>query len=457
MLCSNEDTITSVSSGQGQAAIAVIRISGEKAKSILAKIFSIDKPIKQPQKIFVGWLIDPTTGQKIDQVMAVFFKAPQTFTGEDLVEIYCHGGLLIIRKIIEQILKHGARLADRGEFSKRAFLNGKMDLVQAEAVAEAVKAKTSLGLFSAMNRIEGKLSKEILDLKTTLIQVLTEIEANTDFPEDIEEPNKKELIQTLHKLEILCGDLVKNSNSGKWLNDGIRILILGKPNAGKSSLLNAILQEERAIVTEIPGTTSDTIEVMLSIEGLPFLIIDTAGIREPKNSIESEGIQRAINKINSTDIVLAVFDSSEKISEEDKRVIRETDKAPNKIAVLNKADMKQMLGTEDIPATFKQKIKVSTLNGEGVKSLEKAILDIARREFDPNTEPAFLSSERQIGLVENTRGSIGLAIMAIKKGDPIDLVAIGIQEALSAISELTGDAVSEIIINRIFAEFCVGK
>ncbi|MFA5104726.1 MAG: tRNA uridine-5-carboxymethylaminomethyl(34) synthesis GTPase MnmE [Candidatus Margulisiibacteriota bacterium] len=457
MLCRNEDTIASVSSGQGQAAIAVIRISGKKSGQILSKIFTINKPKKQPRTIFVGWVMDPATGQKIDQAMAVLFKAPHTFTGEDLVEIYCHGGILIIRKTIEIILKNGARLADRGEFSKRAFLNGKIDLVQAEAVIEAVKANTSFGLLSAMNRIEGKLSKEILGIKTILEQALMEIEVSTDFPEDIDEPDKNRLIRNLQKAETLCMDLVRNSNAGKLLADGIRVLILGKPNTGKSSLLNAILKEERSIVTEIPGTTTDTIESMLNIDGLPFLLIDTAGIREPKNSIEREGVGRAINRIGSTDIVLAVFDSSENFSEEDNRVIKEVEKVTNKIAVLNKSDKCQILRRKDIPATFKQTINVSALNGKGIKNLEKAILDIARGESDPNAEPYFLGNERQISLVENAAASVHSAVMAIKKKIPIDLVAIDIREALSSITELSGESISESIINSIFEEFCIGK
>lgn len=457
MLSKNNDTITSVSSGQGQSAIAVIRISGERALSILGKIFVANKPNSEPRTISLGWIIDTETRKKIDQSMVVAFKAPHSFTGEDTAEIYCHGGLLIIRSIIGQILKNGARLADKGEFSKRAFFNGKIDLVQAEAIAEAIQAKTSFGLDAAMNRIEGKLSKEISELKRSLEEILVAIEASVDFPDDIDEPNRKQTLNNLISMEKLCHELVRNSNAGKVLNDGIRVLIIGKPNVGKSSLLNAILKEERAIVTEVPGTTTDTIEALITIEGLPFLLIDTAGIREPKNIVETEGIKRAIKKAEAADMAIVVFDGSGEITEEDMKAAKTVGDIKHKIAVINKTDKGKTIKDKDIPGEFYRKVYSSALNGQGIKDIEAAIMEIARKKTASEPARGLLGNERQIGLAQSAKKYISSAIKSLEGEIPLDLIAIDVKQALSEISEISGENISAKVIDRIFGEFCIGK
>jgi tRNA modification GTPase len=457
MLPQNEDTIAAVSTAQGQSAIAVIRISGNNAAQIITQLIGSDKPKKQPRTAFVGWISDEKTLRKIDKVVAIFFKGPSSFTGEDLVEIYCHGGPLIVRFLMSQILSKGARFADRGEFSKRAFLNGKIDLIQAEAIVEAIRSKTLFGLSSAMGRVDGKLSKEISEIKIALENVLSAIVASTDFPEDVDEPDKTSLTKTLESIAETCDKLIADSRTGMLLNDGIRVLILGKPNAGKSSLLNSMLKEERAIVTEIPGTTTDAIETTLNIDGMPFILVDTAGIRDPQNPIETEGIKRALEKIATTDIILAVFDASAPCSSEDERIISEIRDFPNKIAVMNKSDKPLMFDTGKIKSIFNKQVQTIAIQEKGINELESALLDMAREEADPNIAGACLGNERQTSLVAAALNSIKLAQDTLQAGHPIDIVAQDIAEAISTISEMSGLEVSDRVIEMIFSEFCVGK
>lgn len=457
MPASNEDTIAAVSTAQGAAAIAVIRISGTKSSEIITQIIGSDKPKKQPKNVCVAWAKEIGSSKKIDKVIAIYFKSPDSYTGEDMAEIHCHGGLLIAHEIVAQILKSGARLAEKGEFSKRAFLNGKMDLVQAEAVIEAISAKTSGGLSAAAERISGKLSKGIGEIKELLEQVLADIEASTDFPDDVAEPNRPDIAASIEDLIGRCQKLIADFEAGKIITEGIRVLILGKPNAGKSSLLNAILREERAIVTDIPGTTTDTIDATIAIEGMPFTFIDTAGIRDPKNQIETEGIKRAIEKISSSDLVLAVFDLSEPFSDEDARLLKEIKHFPNSIAVLNKLDKAESLDTRQVSGLMPIMLKVSAKTGAGIKALEEALASRSRHNLPENIGAAFLGNERQLSLVASAKEALTNAKNTITNEEPIDMVSIDIKEALCNISELTGAAASDTIIDRIFQGFCIGK
>ena len=457
MLPQNEDTIAAVSTAQGQSALAVIRISGSNAAQIITQLIGSDKPKKHPKTACVGWISDQNTLRKIDKVVTIFFKGPSTSTGEDLVEIYCHGGPLIVRTLMSQILSKGARFADRGEFTKRAFLNGKIDLIQAEAIVEAIRAKTLFGLSSAMGRVDGKLSKEASEIRTALEEVLSVIVASTDFPEDVDEPDRNSLTKTLESINETCNKLIADSRTGMLLNDGIRVLMLGKPNAGKSSLLNAMLKEERAIVTEVPGTTTDAIETTLNIDGMPFILVDTAGIRDPQNPIETEGIKRALEKIATTDIILAVFDASAPCSSEDERIISEILKFPNKIAVMNKSDKPIIFDTGKIKSIFNKQVQTIAIQEKGVDELEVALLELARKEADPDIGGAFLGNERQASLVATALKSIKLAQDTLKEGHPIDIAAQDIADAISTISEMSGLQVSDLVIERVFSEFCVGK
>jgi len=452
-----EDTIAAVSSGQGDSAIAVVRISGGRSKSILSSIFATTKPKKESGMLSLGWIINPNTKEKIDQAMAAFFSSPATFTGEDMAEIYCHGGRLIVQNILMVILERGARLAEKGEFSKRAFLNGKIDLIQAEAIVEAIRAKTNYGLKSAMHRLDGKLSKEIFGISKGLEDILVEIEASTDFPDDVETPNSDRILEALSRLFFDAEKFLKNSVSGKILNDGIRVSIIGKPNVGKSSIVNAILKEERSIVTDIPGTTTDTIESAANINGLPFLLNDTAGMRTPKNTIETEGVKRTEKKLGDSDIILVVFDSSEPLSWDDKKVLEKVANIENKILILNKSDKPQAIGHKDIGGDFPCLIKVSALTGEGIKGLEEAMSSIAKETFGPSHEDHMLGNSRQYANMGRAKDSIGAAISGIKGKYPIDVISIDIKEALSAISELSGANISEMILDKVFESFCIGK
>jgi len=452
-----EDTIVAISSGQGDSAIAVVRISGGKSKQILSSIFASNKPKKEGGALSLGWIIDPNNNEKIDQVMAVFFASPATFTGEDMVEIYCHGGRLIVQNILRLILRNGARIAERGEFSKRAFLNGKMDLIQAEAITEAIRAKTAYGLRSAVNRLDGKLSKEIRGISKGLEDLLVKIEASTDFPDDVEAPNSDGVLASLSGLFFDTEKFLKNSVSGKVLNDGIKVSIVGRPNSGKSSIVNAILKEERSIVTDIPGTTTDTIESSINIDGLSFLLNDTAGIRTPKNTIEREGVKRTEKNIENSDMILVVFDASTPLSQDDKKVLEKVAGIENKIAVLNKSDKTQALGRKDIPGDFYGFINTSALTGEGLKILEGAMATVAKGLFGMLDDKHVLGNARQHENMEKAKDSIGAAIAGIKGGYPIDVISIDINDALSAILELNGTRISEMILGKIFESFCIGK
>lgn len=396
---------------------------------------------------------------KIDEVLMVYIKAPYTYTKEDIVEINCHGGTIPVRRILEVVLENGARLADRGEFTKRAFLNGRIDLSQAEAVMDLISAKTDTSFDVSLNQLEGSISSEVKKLQNVLLGMLAHVEASIDFPEDDVEDLTYNSLQEQGNLVLdKINKLLSTVYTGKILREGLKTVILGKPNVGKSSLLNAILRENRAIVTDIPGTTRDIIEEYVNIRGVPLKIIDTAGIRETEDIVERLGVDRAKELLNEADLVIAVFDTSKELSEEDYGII-DLVKDKKAIILLNKSDLPSKLNEEEIVKHLPNKRIINTAisKNEGIDNLEKTIEDM------------FLSSEVKIGdntIITNVRhrdqllkakDNIEDALNSLSLGMPVDCIEVDIKNCWENLGEITGDTVGEDIIDKIFSEFCIGK
>ncbi|NQT29885.1 MAG: tRNA uridine-5-carboxymethylaminomethyl(34) synthesis GTPase MnmE, partial [Candidatus Saganbacteria bacterium] len=373
---SQDDTIAAIATPLGVGGVGVIRVSGEGAKAVLTKLFiSSNGTTIESHRMLFGWLKNPQDNTKIDQVLACYMQAPKSYTGEDVVEFYCHGGVAILKAALSQIIQSGARLAVKGEFTKRAFLNGKIDLSQAEAVLDLVGAQTQASAGLAVAQLEGRLSKTVGGLRDKLVALCAGLEVAIDFPEDAPEVNYDGLIAQLAAIRQEIKQLIEASQWGKVFREGVATLIVGKPNVGKSSLLNALLEEERAIVTEVAGTTRDTIEELLDIEGLPLRIMDTAGIRTPRDKVEELGVGRAKKEIGEAQFVIIVLDVSQKLSDEDTETLGLCKNKPGVVA-LNKIDLPQMLDAGKLGGAGEDKAiyKISALRGDGLAELKKGIL-----------------------------------------------------------------------------------
>ena len=435
-----DDTIAAIATPLGTGGVAIVRMSGNKAKNILQKL--IKKTTITSHKVYHGWI------KGIDEVLCVYMRSPKTFTGEDVVEINCHGGIRLVNKILEQCILNGARQAKRGEFTKRAFLNGKMDLSQAEAIISIIGSQTDKGIEASAAQLSGGLSKAINGTRERLIKIAAKLEAAIDFPDDVEEQKEElasDLINAMSEIEAM----LETADYGAILKNGTNIAIIGKPNVGKSSLLNALIRQDRAIVADEPGTTRDTIEAGVNLYGLPVKLTDTAGIREPKNNIEQLGIERSKGTISQAEIILLVLDASEKkLTKEDERLIKEV-VGKRVIYVLNKVDKGANLAARGV--------KVSALTGEGVGKLEEAIyrtiLDGSHQTYDG----IIVMSARHKECLIRAKESLHRAIDSIKMMGEIELQTIDIKEAIESLGEVSGVGVAEEIINNIFNEFCIGK
>jgi len=451
-----DDTIAAIATPLGAGGVGIIRISGDQAVRISGKTISnFPKKIK-PQRVYHGWISDK--GKKIDEILYYYMKAPSSYTGEDVVEINCHGGVAIVQSILQLIIGVGARVAEKGEFTKRAFLNKKLDLSQAESVADLVSAPTGKSAGYALQQLEGKLSKIVIRTRKKLLDVLAKIEASIDFPDDIPSTNHAKLRQDFKKCIDEVDELLKTSLKGKVYREGLATVIIGKPNVGKSSLLNALLGEERAIVTEVPGTTRDAIEEMFSVNGLPLRIIDTAGIRHPKDKVEELGVGRTEKEIAAADFIIMVVDASKKLNQEDKAVVLKG-KGKQGVVVFNKVDLG--LGTSEkelkkITNGFKV-FKTSALKGQGIEALVGGIFEALRglNETEGKTAVAINSRHRECLL--RAREGLGHAIKSCRAKAPVDCIAIDLKEAIVVLGEISGEQVSEEVINAIFSRFCVGK
>ena len=454
-------TIVSISTAPGIGGIGIIRMSGENSFNILEKIFS---PIKAQKLCDIkgytmkyGHIIDGD--EVIDEVLVSYFKAPKSYTTENMCEINSHGGNIIMKKILELCLKNGAEMAEPGEFTKRAFLNGRIDLTQAESVIDIINAKSDKEAQSSINQLEGELSKKIHEIKKEIIDYLTNIEVSIDYPEyDTPEVQENEL---MNMLESVHGQLEKLENSfdnGKLVKDGIKTVIVGKPNAGKSSLLNAILKENRAIVTDIAGTTRDTIEEYVNIKGITLKLIDTAGIRESGDQVEIIGVKKSLNELKNADLVIAIFDSSKDLDDKDFEILKLI-KDKKSIILLNKIDLKQVINKTDkrIKEICNNIIEMSIVKDSGIEELYDKIAELFNsNEINVGNE-ILITNIRHKNIISKAKNNANKAQEAMSEGMPIDIVTIYIKEILENLSEITGEVVSEDVINEIFSKFCLGK
>ena len=456
------DTICAIATPIGEGGIAIIRISGEKALEIADKIFvgKNKKDIKEMKTYTMryGTIVDLDTEEIIDDVILSYMKGPRSYTGENVIEVNCHGGVVATNRVLNQIVKAGARIAEPGEFTKRAFLNGRIDLSQAEATMDIIKAKTELSMKSAMMQSRGALSREIGELRKYLLNVLALIEYAVDFTEDDEDVVDDNLIAQIKdgisKTLSRINSLLKNADEGKIIRDGLNIVIVGKPNVGKSSLLNSVLREKRAIVTDIPGTTRDIIEEYINLDGIPIRITDTAGIRDTEDTVEKIGVERSKEKIEEADLVILMLDTSRELDEEDKVII---DAVKNKkyIALLNKVDLERKL-SEDIITSLDRTIEISAKTGFGIENLKEEIKNLFfNGEID--SESLIISNTRHKQALYRSLENCNLALEKINLNEYLDLISIYITSAMKSLGEITGDELEEDLLNKIFSEFCCGK
>ena len=456
-------TIAAISTAPGIGGIGIVRLSGKETFNIIKKIFVANKEENiesvKGYTLKYGKIIHPENKKIVDEVLVSFFRAPKSYTTEDMCEINSHGGIVVVREILELCLKNGATIAEPGEFTQRAFLNGRIDLTQAEAVINVIEAKGKRELDSAINQLNGELKINLNEIKNDILEVLTNIEANIDYPEyDVEEVSQEKAKEKMKILENKLEKLLNSFEKGKILKDGINIAIVGKPNAGKSSLLNALLKEERAIVTEYEGTTRDTIEEFINVEGIPVKIIDTAGIRNTENKVEQIGINKSREMIDKSDLVIAVFDNSNELNNEDRDILNLISNKKS-IIVLNKYDLIE--DKDYIPQEIKNIndniIKISAKKREGIDEIYKKIVELFNINEIVIGNETILTNIRHKNLINEALNNCQEALNAIEEGMPIDIIAINIKEILESIGKITGESVSEEIIKDIFSKFCLGK
>lgn len=455
------DTICAISTAIGEGGIAIIRVSGDNALGIVSKIFRAKngKDIKAMKAYTMkyGHIVDIDSDDIIDEVIISYMKGPKSFTAEDVVEINCHGGVTSTNKVLEATIRAGARLAEPGEFTKRAFLNGRIDLSQAEAVMDLITAKTELAMKSALMQSGGSLSQRINKLREYLLNVLALIEYAVDFTEDDEEVDPSIPIRVKESLEKSVEDinkLLKGADEGKIIRDGLSLAIVGKPNVGKSSLLNVLLKEKRAIVTDIAGTTRDVIEEYINLDGIPVKIIDTAGIRETEDVVEKIGVERSREKINEADLILLVLDTSREIDKEDREII-EAIKDKKSIVLLNKIDLDNKID-DLILEGFENIIKISAKEDIGIDGLKNEIKNMFFNGTI-DSESLIVSNSRHKQALIRAFENCNEALVRVKKNEFLDLISIYVTAALKALGEITGSELEEDLVNKIFREFCCGK
>ena len=458
-----DETIAAISTAPGEGGIGIVRISGAESLDILDKIFKSHRNKKTKDfityTIRYGRIFDLENMNIIDEVLVSYMKAPNTYTREDIVEINCHGGNIPVRRILEAVLKAGARLAEPGEFTKRAFLNGRIDLSQAEAVIDMIRSKTDSSMDAALKQLEGKLSLKLGGIRNRLLDVAAHIEASIDFPEyDIDDVLYHELKEKCDSIISSIEELISTSQAGKILREGLNTVIIGKPNVGKSSLLNALLEENRAIVTALPGTTRDIIQEFLNIKGIPVNIIDTAGIRDTIDEIEKIGVERTKEYFKRADLVIFMLDSSDSFTSEDKEVF-ELVKNKKFIIIINKVDLPTKLDRKVVEeyGYGLSIIDVSIKEGKGIDTLKDEIYNLVYSGEVKYTSEVLITNIRHKDLLIKSRTAMFAAVETLESQMPLDLVSIDISEALEYIGEITGDTVREDIINRIFSQFCIGK
>ncbi len=449
-----EDTIAAISTALGVGAISIIRVSGKEAISIVNKIFKgKDLNLVSTHTIHYGHIID--NAEIIDEVLVSIMKAPKTFTVEDIVEINAHGGIATTHRILELLLKNGCRLATPGEFTKRAFLNGRIDLLEAESVMDLISSKTEATRKMAISGVDGKLSLLIHSLRSKIIELLANIEVNIDYPEyeDIEEMTIEELNKSMTSIEHELKDILTNSKEGKMIKEGINTSIIGRPNVGKSSILNRLLNENKAIVTDIEGTTRDVVEGNIIIDGIMLNILDTAGIRETENVVEQIGVKKSLELLEQSDLVLVVLNNNEALTEQDIDILKQA-KHKNHIVIVNKKDLERHL---DVTVLEPDYIEISALNDEGIEKIKNRIRELFHLEKFENQDMTYLTNARSIALVEQALESLKEVKRGIEQNMPIDMVEIDLKKVWNLLGEITGETYQDELIDQLFSQFCLGK
>lgn len=453
------DTISAISTPRGEGGIGIVRMSGDEAILILGKIF---RPISGKKvedlknfSINYGHIYDGDT--LVDEVMVSIMKGPKTYTKEDIVEINCHGGYLITEKTLELVLKKGARIAEQGEFTRRAFLNGRLDLTQAEAVMDLIHGKTDTSISLSLNQLRGDLKDQIANLKLLLLNVAAHINVVLDYPEEgIDDPLPDNLVDDLKEVLETSNNLIKSYDKGKMIKEGVKTAIVGKPNVGKSSLLNSVLREERAIVTHIAGTTRDIIEEVINLKGIPLVLVDTAGIRQTEDLVENIGVERSKEMIDKADLILFVVDGSIELSEEDIK-IHDQINADKVIGIMNKMDMDKKIDTSKLNKVGKW-IEISAKENLGIDNMEDEIYKfIVSGQVEDSSEKLIITNVRHKSALEKTNDAVKNIFETIDMGLPMDLIAVDLKEATDALGEVTGEISTEDLLDHVFSNFCVGK
>ncbi|MFM1620712.1 tRNA uridine-5-carboxymethylaminomethyl(34) synthesis GTPase MnmE [Streptococcus mutans] len=455
MITNEFDTITAIATPLGEGAIGIVRISGSKALAIIKKIFKGKNLDDVPSHtINYGHIVE--NGAIIDEVMVSVMRAPKTFTREDVIEINTHGGVAVTNEILQLVLRSGARMADPGEFTKRAFLNGRVDLAQAEAVVDLIRAKTDKAMAVAVQQLDGSLSNLINNTRQEILNTLAQVEVNIDYPEydDVEEMTTALMREKTQEFETLLTNLLKTARRGKILREGLSTAIIGRPNVGKSSLLNNLLREEKAIVTDIEGTTRDVIEEYVNIKGVPLKLIDTAGIRETDDLVEKIGVERSKKALEEADLVLLVLNSAEKLTDQD-RTLLEISQNSNRLILLNKTDLPEQIETDQLPEDC---IKISVIKNQNIDVIEERI----NKLFFDNAaivekDATYLSNARHISLIEKALKSLQAVNDGLELGMPVDLLQVDMTRTWEILGEITGDAAPDELITQLFSQFCLGK
>ena len=450
------DTISAISTAYGEGGIGIVRMSGSRSYEILSDIFdNIDKV--ENRKLTYGHIRDPRDGRTVDEVLVAYMKAPHTYTGEDVVEINCHGSMVALRKILDITLKEGASLAEKGEFTKRAFLNGKIDLSQAEAVIDLIKASSSSGYDVALSQLDGSFGKNISEIRQKLVDILVDITVNIDYPdEDIEEIVYENLRENIFKIKEDIDYLISTSDTGRILKDGIKIAIIGKPNVGKSSLMNRLLMENRAIVTDIPGTTRDVIQENMMIRNIPVILIDTAGIRETDDKIEKIGIEKSKETFNDADLIL--LNSGDVIADEDYNIMnRVTNK--NVLVLLNKSDMDRKIETDRIKEILGDKtfLDTSMETGQGVEELKDIIEKMVYKGNLKQDNSLIVTNARHLNLLRDASAFLEDSLKSIESNQPLEFIEIDVKNTYDDLGAILGEEVGDDILNEVFSRFCLGK
>ncbi len=454
------DTIAAISTGLGESGIGIVRLSGRDALKIADKVFK-SKDGKAPSQFktyttHYGWIVDQRANI-IDEVLLTVMRAPKSYTREDVVEVNCHGGMVAMRRVLDLVLENGARLAEPGEFTQRAFLKGRIDLVQAEAVLEIIRAKTDAALKISTAQLQGALSSQINNFRKALLEIVAILEANIDFPEEeIGTVNLKKISQKMRAVHKGLKNIIGGYRRGRILREGIQVVICGKPNVGKSSLLNALLKEERSIVTPVAGTTRDTIEEIIDIQGIPVRIVDTAGMIEPRDLLEKKAVTRSRQQVALADLVILLFDGSKKIDQDDQLLIRKLKHKPV-IAVVNKIDLKEKIEREKLLANFGQVIGISAKKIKNISLLEDALAEAVFQGKVTPREAVLVSNLRHLHKLKEAQKLIEEALVSLDNKLSLEFMAQSLKDALGSLDDILGKRFSEDLLEKIFQEFCIGK